>query len=196
MATLSDFGIPGLKTTGILHPKHKHKWRVTFAGLGDGTDSRPVSMQAVNVTRPQFSFDEVELHRYNSMAYVAGKHRFESMNLTIEDDISSTATNAIQEQLQKQQWLVGVEGAWLQSASEGSLYKFVTVIDMLDGSDQQIESWILSGCWIQNVDYTELDYSTSDAVQINLTIRYDIARQDIQKYSGGQGSALGGAGKV
>ena len=141
MSTINDFGIPGVGS-GILHPKHKNRWRVTFANMGGGIDSQPVSMQAVTVTRPKLSFEEIELHRYNSRAWVAGKHNWEPLSLTIEDDVTGTASTVIQAQLQKQQWLIGAEGQWLAAAGEGSLYKFVTYIDQLDGNDQVIEKWL------------------------------------------------------
>ena len=63
MATINDIGIPGIGT-GILQTKLKNLWRVTFANLGGGVDSQPLSLQAVNITRPSISFEEVELHRY------------------------------------------------------------------------------------------------------------------------------------
>lgn len=186
-------GIPGVGS-GILQPKLKNKWRVTFANFGGGANSQPVSMQAITVTRPTLSFEEVQLDRYNSRAWVAGKHTFEPMTLTLEDDITGTASQVIQEQLQKQQWLIGAEGQWLASAGEGGAYKFVTYLDLLDGNDQVVEKWTSEGCWIQNADYTDLDFAASEAVQITLTIRYDHARQDIGGYNRGQGVATGGAG--
>lgn len=195
MATINDIGIPGVGT-GILQPKLKHKWRITFANLGGGADSQPLSMQAVNVTRPILNFEEVQLDRYNSRIWIAGKHMFEPMTLTFEDDISGTASQVIQEQLQKQQWITGAEGPWLASAGEGSLYKFVTYLDLLDGNEQVVEKWTAEGCWFQNVDYTDLDYAATEAVQITTTIRYDHARQDIGGYSQGEGVATGGAGKI
>lgn len=195
MSTINDFGIPGVGS-GILHPKHKNRWRVTFANMGGGADSQPVSMQAVTVTRPKVSFEEIELHRYNSRAWVAGKHNWETMALTIEDDVTGTASSVIQAQLQKQQWLIGAEGQWLAAAGEGSLYKFVTYIDQLDGNDQVIEKWTVEGCFIQAADYGDLDYSANDKVTISLTLRFDHARQTLGGYSQGQGVATGGAGKV
>ncbi len=193
MATIAQMGIPGVGT-GILQPKLRNRWRVTFANMGGGVDSQPVSMQAVTVTRPSLSFDPVELNRYNSRAWVAGKHTWEPVTLTLEDDVTGTAAAVIQEQIQKQQWLTGAEGPWLAAAGEGSLYKFVTHLDMLDGNEQVIERWILEGCWILSVDYTDLDYGDSQAVRINLQIRFDHARQDIGGYNQGQGVALGGPG--
>lgn len=195
MSTINDIGIPGVGS-GILHPKHKNRWRVTFANMGGGTDSQPVSMQAVTINRPKLTFEKVTLHRYNSVSYVAGKHSWDPMALTLQDDVSGTATTVIQAQLQKQQWLIGAEGQWLAAAGEGSLYKFVTYLDMLDGNDQVIEKWTVEGCWLENVDYSDLDYSASDPVTIALSISFDHARQSIGGYNQGEGIATGGAGKI
>ncbi len=192
MSTISDIGIPGVGT-GILHPKHKNRWRITMANMGGGADSQPVSMQAVKVNRPKVIHKEIELHRYNSIAYVAAKHEWEPLELTLEDDVTSSASTVVQAQLQKQQWLIGAEGQWLAAAGEGSLYKFVMYLDQLDGNDQVIEKWILEGCWIQKSDYGDLDYTNGEAVTITLTVRYDHARQILGTYSQGQGVATGGA---
>jgi len=193
MATINDMGIPGVGT-GILQPKLKNLWRVTFANIGGGADSQPLSFQAVNVTRPNLSFEEVELHRYNSKAFVAGKHSWEPMTITFEDDVTGSAAAVIQEQLQAQQWLTGSEGPFLGKGQEGSLYKFVTYLDMLDGKEQIIERWTVEGCFLQQVDYTDLDFSESSAVQITTTVRFDHARQSIGGYDAGLGIATGGAG--
>jgi len=193
MSTINDMGIPGVGT-GILQPKLKNRWRVIFANMGRGTNSQPLSMQAVTVTRPSVSFEEVQLDRYMSRAWVAGKYTYEPMQIAFEDDVTGTASNVIQQQMQSQQWLIGAEGPFLAGAGEGSLYKFVTYLDMLDGNQQVIEEWTVEGCWIQAADYTDLDYAASDKVMINLTIRYDNARQALGGYKQGPGVALGGAG--
>jgi len=196
MATINDIGIPGVGT-GVLQPKLKNHWRVTFANLGAGADSQPLSMQAINVTRPILNFEEVQLDRYNSRVWVAGKHMFEPMTITFEDDISGTASAVLQAQLQEQQHLIGSEGPFLAKGTEGSLYKFVTYLDLLDGNEQVVEKWSIEGCWIQNIDYTDLDYAASEAVQITTSIRYDHARQDVLGgYDNGEGVATGGAGAV
>jgi len=193
MATINDIGIPGVGT-GILQPKQKNRWRITFANLGGGVDSQPLSLQAITVTRPVTSFDEIQLDRYVSRAYIAGKYTFEPITLTFEDDVTGTASQIIQEQLQSQQWLIGAEGQFLAASGEGSNYKFITYLDMLDGAEQVIERWTVEGCWLQQVDYTDLDYASGEVVIITTTIRYDHARQNIGGYDQGEGIALGGAG--
>ena len=136
MATINDIGIPGVGS-GILQPKLKNRWRVTFANLGGGADSQPLSMQAITITRPTLNFEEIQLDRYNSRAWVAGKYTFEPVTLAVEDDVTGTASQVIQEQLQAQQWLIGAEGQWLAAAGEGAAYKFVTYLDLLDGKVHQ-----------------------------------------------------------
>lgn len=194
MATILQAGIAGVGT-GILHPKHKNRFRVTFAGLGGGADSQPISMQVITFERPKLTFAKIELHRYNSVAYVAGKHSWEPTTLVIQDDQTSTATAAITEQLQMQQNLVGVGSTgWLATAPEGSNYKFATYVDQLDGNDQVLERWTLEGSWFENVSWGDLDYSTGDPVEITISLSFDHARQTIMGYSGGEGLAIGGIG--
>lgn len=194
MSTMADYGIPDVLSGGILQPKQKHKWRVKFIGMGGGTDSQPVSQQAITVTRPNITWEEIELHRYNSRAWIAGKATYEPITLTIEDDVKGSASKVIQEQMQRQQWIIGAQGQWLASAPEASLYKFTTLLDHLDGNDQKIEGWILEGSWLSGVDYGDLDTASAEVVTITLTIRYDNPRQDIGGYNAGQGVATDGPG--
>lgn len=195
MSTINDIGIPGVGN-GILHPKQKNRWRITFANLGGGANSQPLSMQAITVQRPILQFDEIQLDRYNSRAWIAGKYTFEPISLSFEDDVTGSASRVIQAQLQKQQWLIGAEGQWLAATGEGSLYKFVTYLDMLDGNDQVTEKWTIEGCWLQQVDYTDLDAASGEVVLITVNLRYDHARQDLEgfQYTQGEGVATGGAG--
>jgi len=195
VSTINDFGIPGVGS-GILQPKRKNLWRVTFANMGGGADSQPVSMQATQVTLPKLTWEKVALHRYNSVSMIATKHSWDPMTLTLQNDITGTAAIVVQQQMQKQQWLTGAEGQWLATAGEGSLYKYVTYLDLMDGNDQVVEKWTVEGCFIESVDYGELNYETGEPVTIALTVSYDHARQNIGGYTQGQGVATGGAGRV
>lgn len=194
MSTLSQMGIPGAGF-GILHPKQKYRWEITFVGiakLAPGASSRELTRQATTISRPNLSFEEVPIHRYNSVAYVAGKHTWEPMNLTLEDDITGLASAAVQGQLETQQRLIGgdLPGQWHNSAATASDYKFGTIITQLDGNEGVVERWRLEGCYIASADYGDLDYSSSEAATISLSIRFDHARQELSGQ--GYGTALAG----
>jgi len=192
MATINDFGIPiPGGSTGILQPKLTNKWRIRFNNLGGVPDSRPVSVQAIEVARPTLSWDEVEQHRYNSRAWTAGKYNWNECAMIIEDDLSSTASKVVQSQLQRQQFLIGVEGPYLATAIDGHAYKFAMQADMLDGAEGVLESWFYEGCWIKEANYNNLVYSdTNTTLKINLSVRYDHAYQRFFATEGSE--ALGG----
>ncbi len=48
---------------------------------------------------------------------------------------------------------------------------------LLDGHGNTIEWWDLQGCWPLNIDWGELDYSSSDTLDVNFSLRYDRAVQ-------------------
>jgi hypothetical protein len=160
--------------------------------LVNGVNSRNLTMQATTLTRPQLEFEEVAIHRYNSTAYVAGKHTWSAMNLTVEDDITGLASKVVKGQLETQQRLVGIDldGRWLNTAATGSDYKFGVKLEMLDGDEGVVEAWLLEGVMIQAADFGDLDYSASEASTIQLTLRYDHARSIDS--GEGYGTALGG----
>lgn len=189
MATLGQIGIPGVGN-GILHPKHKNRWRITFAGMAGAAATADLSLQAISASRPSLTFEEIKLDRYNSTAYIGGKHSWDPLTVTVEDDITGRASIVVQQQLEMQQKLIGADGAWLNASSSASGYKFATKLEMLDGNEGVIETWRMEGCWIQNSNYGDLDYSASEAVTIALTVRFDHARQDLT--GSGLGTALGG----
>jgi hypothetical protein len=194
MATLSQVGIAGIGN-GILHPKHKNRWRALFSGLGGVLGSHAgvpndLSLQVITATRPSMSYEEVQLDRYNSRVYVAGKHTFEPCTLTIEDDVTNRASHAIQTQLERQQRLIGATGPWLNTEATAFTYKFGMTLEMLDGNEAVVESWKYEGCFLQSVDWGDLDYSTGEKMTINLTMRYDHARQIL--IPAVTGSAIGG----
>ena len=194
MATLSQMGVPAAGF-GILQPKQKNRWQVTFtklASLVPAVSSRDITRQAVEVDRPNISFSEIPIHRYNSVAYIAGKYEWEPIKITVEDDLTGLASSAIQGQLETQQRLIGADltGQWLASAATGSDYKFGTILQMLDGNEGVVEQWELSGCFIKSADYGQVTYENGEAVTISLSIRFDHALQTITGQ--GYGTALAG----
>ena len=185
MANLTDTGNPRITSGSGLQPKMKDRFRVRFANIGGGgVDSQPLSFQLVSTDRPKISHTEVEVNRYNSRAWVASKHEFQPINITIEDDVTGAATSVIRDQMQRQQWLIGAEGPFLAKASEGSLYKFMVFLEGMDGGERVIERWILEGCWIREVDYGDMTYNDGEKIEIKLVVRFDNARQEIGGYVG------------
>lgn len=195
MATITDMGIPGdsLGGSGILQPFHKNRWRLEFKGMGSGEVSSLTGM-CITAERPQFEYDEIQLDRYNSRAYLQGKYTFQPISVVLQPDIGGAVHRAIQSQTEKQQRLIAAQdGNFLGQAISGQAYKFSINMDMLDGDHDGLnilETWRLEGCALNNVDYGDLDYQASEALTTTLQIRFDHAYQEItgtvQNATGGQ----------
>lgn len=172
MADLSKFGVPlDGSSLGILHPKQQYRFRAIFKSFGLGSGAREMTQNVVTATRPKLSHAEVEVHSYNSVAYIAGKHTWESVTITLRDDINNSVISEVGAQLQKQ-----MNHFEQTSAVAGINYKFAMEIHALDGTNnEELESWELDGCFLQNVSYPDSDYAASEAQIVELTIRYDVA---------------------
>lgn len=193
IAALSRFTVPlppgqSSSSQGLLMPKLKYRFRVLFTGFGVTKTTTDLTKQVVTAGRPQLTFDQVELHVYNSRVKYAGKHTWEDVQIVVRDDATGQVSKLVGEQLQKQ-----FDFFEQASASSGIDYKFVTQIDLLDGGNgntqlNTLETFYLYGCYLKQAQYQQGDYSSSDPMDITLTIAYDNALQR------GKNGAAGGIG--
>lgn len=187
MALISDLGVDG---GGILHPQHKNRWALSFIGIGGLSNANGLRLQAITADRPKLEFEKITLDRYNSRAYLAGKHTWQPISITFEVDIGGEVHDVVQRQLENQQHILANSGALrLPAAASGDLYKFGITMDMLDGDNIILESWKIDGCYLENVDWGDVDYAASETVKTVCTVSYDHARQVI---TGIRGNATGG----
>lgn len=175
MANLAKFGVPldGNKL-GILHPKQMYRFRVVWQNFGENNGLREMTANVVKVTRPKFAFGVVELHSYNSVGLIQGKRNpFDPVEITLRDDLTNSVVSSVGAQIQKQ-----MNHFEQTSAVAGINYKFTMEIHSLDGTNNdQLESWVLDGCFIENVNYGEGDYASGDPNLITLSVRFDNATQ-------------------
>jgi hypothetical protein len=182
VATLSKFTVPlasdqSASNQGLLMPKLQYRFRLILENFGVTTPRTEITKQVIDVTRPSLTFDETILEVYNSRVYLAGKHTWEPITVTLRDDVNNSVSKLCGEQIQKQ-----FDFFEQSSASSGTDYKFTGRIEMLDGGNGAnavniLETWELYGAYVQNINYNTLAYATSDPATITLSIRYDNAIQ-------------------
>jgi hypothetical protein len=189
MSTLDRFGVPLDQTGGIgmLHPKQQYRFRVIFKGFGDGTRARELTQNVVTVQRPSYTFDEAEIHSYNSIAWIAGKQRFNEIEVVLRDDITNAVVSAVGAQAQKQ------KNYYEQTSAVAAInYTFTMEIHSLDGTaNGELERWELEGCWLKSVTHAEGDYSSSEPNLVTIQIRYSNATH-IQGPNTNNGTVVGG----
>ena len=180
--TLSKFGVPlvaGQSGIGILQPKLKYRYRVNMQNFGPAGAALDLTRQVATCGRPQLEHEETPIHSYNNIMYVSGKPSWQTISITVRDDISNSVSTLIQAQMQKQ-----MNHFDQTSPAAGINYKFTTTIETLDGGNVNVlESWYLEGCWITSFEFDDFDYASSDIVMISLTMRFDNATNSIMPAS-------------
>jgi len=194
ISTLSKLTVPldsnaSASNQGLLMPILAYRFRVALENFGVSSPTTELTKQVMDVTRPNVSFEQMTVDIYNSRVYLAGKHTWEPITITLREDVSNNVQKFVGEQLQKQ-----FDFFEQSAAASGSDYKFVTRIEVTDGANganavNVLETFELYGCYIESANYNQLAYGTSDPVTVTLSLRYDNAIQTPQ--GTGVGTAVG-----
>jgi hypothetical protein len=192
VASLSNFTVPlnssqSATTQGLLMPKLKYRFRATFVNFGVSTPTTELTKQVVDIKRPNVNFNPITVDVYNSKIFLQGKPEWDPTTINLRDDSTGAVSKLVGEQVQKQYDFL--EQA---SAPSGIDYKFQLLFEMLDGGNGTttvtvLEAWELDGCFLSQVDWGDMAYSSNDPVQIALTIKFDNA---IQTVGGGVGTSV------
>jgi hypothetical protein len=164
-------------TQGLLMPKLKYRFRVIFENFGVSTPRTELTKQVMDFTRPSVSFEPIDIPIYNSTIKLAGKYSWGDLTCNLRDDAGGAVSKLVGEQLQKQ--LDFMEQA---SAASGIDYKFLTRFEVLDGGNgtsepTALETWEIYGCYLSEVNYNDMNYGSSEAATVAMTIRFDNAVQ-------------------
>jgi len=182
VSSLNKFTVPlstnqSASSQGLLMPKLKFRFRVTLENFGISQPTTELTKQVMDFTRPQVAFNQIEIPIYNSRVYLAGRPEWQASTIQFRDDAGGQVAKLVGEQVQKQFDFMEQSGA-----AAGIDYKFVTRCEILDGGNGAneatvLETWEMYGCYLQDINYNNVDYSTNDPVTITAQIRYDNAVQ-------------------
>lgn len=145
-------------------PKLGNRWILYIQGIP--------SFVVKEFARPKITQKNVEIHWINKVRYVKGKTTFDSVKLTLHDPITPSGAQAVMEWIRRHhEPLTGRDGY-------ASIYQQNIELKLIDPAGVVIESWTFYNAWIESAEFGSLDYSKSDLLDIDLTIRYDYAEMN------------------
>ena len=119
--------------------------------------------------KPTITNTAVELDMINVKRYVAGKHAWDTITMTLYDAIVPSGAQAVME------WVRLHHESATGRDGYSSFYKKTLKLHQLSPLGEIIEEWQLNGAFITSAGFGTFDWS-SDAVQeIELTIQFDWA---------------------
>ena len=120
-------------------------------------------------SRPSIEFEEVVLDHINVKRYIKGKGEWQTIDITMYDPIVPSAAQAVMEWVRlSHESVTGRDGY-------SDFYKKNITFNLLGPVGDIIEEWQLVGAYIQSATFGDLDWATSDPVEMTCTLRYDYA---------------------
>ena len=153
---------------------HKRKFRWTFEVRRKDVANGNVPASFVKMAaRPNVTIEETEINFLNGKTYIPGKGTWETITVTYYD---VSVGNGGGDNTPLWSWLADVYNfinpVMLTQNSRRSCYTGQGICTLYDGCGNGLEKWTLSDCWPQAVNFGELDYSQSEEVTIEVTLRY------------------------
>ena len=143
-------------------PLRKNRWIMRFpADLGIQ------EWYLASAQRPGVSNNPKPIPFLNTETYVAGRYVWDEINVTLNDPIGPSASQAVMEwERLHTESITGRQGY-------AAGYKRDVELCMLDPTGVVVQLWILKNCFINNVKFGELTYSDDGVAQITMTLRPD-----------------------
>lgn len=154
-----------LGVTDMLPTKYEPLFKNRFILSIEGIDAYLVKSGG----RPKYTIEEKEIPWINSTRYVAGKTKFETMNVTLYEAIAPSGAQQVMEWIRLHFESVSGRGGY------ADFYKRDIQLKMLDPVGNVVQLWDIKGCQLTSVDFGENDYTTAELTEIAMVIRYDNA---------------------
>lgn len=118
-----------------------------------------------NTSRPSITIGNTEIPFLNTSTYVAGRYKWESINITLRDPIGPSASQAVME------WVRLHAESVTGRMGYAVAYKRDLVLEMLDPTGTSVSCWVLKNCQITDAKFGELNYDSDDVATIELTVQ-------------------------
>ena len=122
-----------------------------------------------NADRPKYTNEVVTLEHINIKRKVKGKSDWSDISVTLYDPVTPSGAQAVMEWVRlSHESVTGRDGY-------SDFYKKDIRFNTLGPVGDVVEEWICKGAFVNNVDFGAGDWSSSEPMQINLTISMDYA---------------------
>ena len=155
----------------------KRKYRWTFEVEWN---SQKIGKNFVKLaSRPNLTIEETEINYLHGKMWIPGKASWETITVTYYD-VSKAQGNGI---TGLYSWLASIynfqdtgslsmQQTTIQGTGKNAGWAGTGLLQMYDGCGKELEQWQLKGVWPSAVNFGDLDYSSSEEVTVELTLRY------------------------
>lgn len=168
-------GVAGLGDPNVII-KRKFRWTMEVRGTNPTCPFYIPPYFVKVAARPNISFEETEINFLNDRMWIPGKATWEAITVTYMDVAGFLSGDAANGNLALYNWLMSVFDFRSPTkkfmGAKRSDYSAAATIRVFDGCGGEVENWVLTDAWPQAINFGDLDYASSDTLDIELTMRY------------------------
>jgi hypothetical protein len=180
-STANNMGIGMLASAAF---KRKYRWTFEVEQVGGAGGFNIGGAYVKSGNRPQIDIDETEINFLNGKTFIPGKATFNEISFTYYDvavEKDPTVNNLLRwvnrvynfEKKGATNEIKATQGSYPDKGGTG--YAGKGILTLLDGCGFALEQWELINCWPKSINFGDLDYSSSDECNIELSLRYAFA---------------------
>jgi len=117
--------------------------------------------------RPSVTIGATEIPFLNTSTYVAGRFKWNPINVKFRDPIGPSASQALME------WVRLCAESVTGRMGYAAGYKKNVDLEMLDPTGVVVEKWIIEGAFLTSVNFDSLGYSTDGLATITTQLQMD-----------------------
>lgn len=157
--------MPVLDPNEIMFTAFEPKVTNRFIMYIDGIPSYLVK----SVTSPSFTDGVIKLDHINTYRKIRGKREWQNMTLNLYDPITPSGAQAVME------WArLGYESV-TGRAGYSDFYKKDVTLNVLGPVGDIVGEWIIKGAFVQQSNFGQYNWSTDEAINVELTLAMDYA---------------------
>lgn len=157
------FIVPEGITRGTHQFTTKRQNRFVFSIDDDPT----VQLSCKGTARPSVNNNEIRIPHINKVRYEKGLTEYDPLNLTFYDWVVPSTSQYLME------WLMMHSETKVGRDGYPSFYRRQCTLEMLGPSNDVVERWEYYNCFITSAQFGDVTWESDQAVEINVTIRYD-----------------------
>jgi hypothetical protein len=155
--------MPVLDPNEIMFTAFEPKVANRFIMYIDGIPSYLVK----SATSPSFTDGVIKLDHINTYRKIRGKREWQNMTLNLYDPITPSGAQAVME------WArLGYESV-TGRAGYSDFYKKDVTLNILGPVGDIVGEWIIKGAFVQSSNFGQYNWSTEDAINVELTLAMD-----------------------
>ena len=147
-----------------------------------------LKLNVVKAPVPHFSLEKLSYRRGNDVVNFAGVPSFKDGSITVDDVVGMDTKSILMA------WQALAYNVHTRKGGRMKDYKKDCTLIEYTQDFEQVRSWTLYGCWIQDIQEGDFDKEQDGKRQLTASIVYDRAELNADEVEGSDASASGGGG--